>query len=89
MKPPSAGGGLGGAFGAIAMSVVAGVLVAAAITPVVALSGMAATTAVDIFEKLPNHLNPRSSLKRRRSLQRMLMMFMRRSRLCTTRIARP
>ncbi|WP_244304496.1 transglycosylase domain-containing protein [Leucobacter viscericola] len=58
MKPPSAGGAAGGAIGALAMSMVAGVLVAAAVTPVVALSGMAATTAVDVFEKLPNHLNP-------------------------------
>lgn len=40
------------------MCLIAGVLVTAAVTPVVALSGMAATTAVDIFEKLPNHLNP-------------------------------
>lgn len=40
------------------MCLVAGVLVTAAVTPVVAVSGMAATTAIDIFEKLPDHLNP-------------------------------
>ncbi|QIM17977.1 PASTA domain-containing protein [Leucobacter coleopterorum] len=58
VKPRSAGNALGGIIGAIAMCLIAGVLVTAAVTPVVALSGMAATTAVDIFEKLPNHLNP-------------------------------
>ena len=40
------------------MSVVAGVLITAAVTPVVAVSGAAAVSAIDIFEKLPNHLNP-------------------------------
>ncbi len=40
------------------MSAVAGVLITAAVTPVVAVSGAAAVSAVDIFEKLPNHLDP-------------------------------
>ena len=40
------------------MSLIAGVLVTAAVTPVVAISGVTANTAIDIFEKLPNHLNP-------------------------------
>lgn len=40
------------------MSAIAGVLVTAAITPVVALSGISASSAIGIFEKLPNHLNP-------------------------------
>ncbi|QBE50241.1 PASTA domain-containing protein [Leucobacter triazinivorans] len=57
-KPRSAGGALGGIIGAIAMSVIAGVLVTAAVTPVVALSGISASSAIGIFEKLPNHLNP-------------------------------
>ncbi|WP_336991812.1 transglycosylase domain-containing protein [Leucobacter sp. VD1] len=57
-KPRSAGGALGGILGAVAMSVIAGVLVTAAVTPVVALSGHTAKTAVDIFEKLPGHLDP-------------------------------
>ena len=40
------------------MSVVAGVLVTAAVTPVVAVSGAAASSAVKIFQDLPDHLNP-------------------------------
>ncbi|MHA3682986.1 transglycosylase domain-containing protein [Leucobacter sp. HY1908] len=58
VKPRTAGGALGGIFGAVAMSLIAGVLVTAAVTPVVAISGVTANTAIDIFEKLPNHLNP-------------------------------
>ncbi|MBK0422341.1 transglycosylase domain-containing protein [Leucobacter sp. CSA2] len=58
VKPRSAGGAIGGFFGAIAMSAIAGVLLTAAVTPVVALSGTAATSAIDIFQKLPDHLNP-------------------------------
>lgn len=58
MRPRSAGGALGGIIGAVAMSVIAGVLVTAAVTPVVALSGAGASSAIGIFEKLPDHLNP-------------------------------
>ena len=58
VKPRSAGGALGGIIGAVAMCVVAGVLITAAVTPVVALSGVAANSAVDIFENLPDHLDP-------------------------------
>ena len=58
VKPRTAGGALGGILGALAMSLIAGVLVTAAVTPVVAISGVTANTAIDIFEKLPNHLNP-------------------------------
>ncbi|MBP6685449.1 MAG: transglycosylase domain-containing protein, partial [Leucobacter sp.] len=57
-KPRSAGGVLGGILGAVAMSAIAGVLVTAAVTPVVALSGAAATSAVSIFENLPSNLKP-------------------------------
>ena len=57
-KPRTAGGALGGILGALAMSVIAGVLVTAAVTPVVALSGTATSSAIGIFQKLPNHLNP-------------------------------
>ncbi|TCK34265.1 hypothetical protein EDF60_2941, partial [Leucobacter luti] len=57
-KPRSAGGALSGILGAVAMSAIAGVLVTAAVTPVVALSGTAANSAVDIFENLPDHLDP-------------------------------
>ena len=58
MKPRSAGGALGGILGAIAMSAIAGVLVTAAVTPVVALSGTAANSAIEIFDRLPDHLDP-------------------------------
>ena len=57
-KPRSAGGVLGGILGAVAMSAIAGILVTAAVTPVVALSGAAATSAVSIFENLPSNLKP-------------------------------
>lgn len=40
------------------MSAIAGILVTAAVTPVVALSGAAATSAVSIFENLPSNLKP-------------------------------
>ncbi|MCB1274247.1 MAG: transglycosylase domain-containing protein [Leucobacter sp.] len=56
--PRSAGGVLGGFIGAIIMSVVAGILVTVAVTPVVAMSGIVANTAIGIFEDLPSHLNP-------------------------------
>ena len=58
VKPRSAGSALGGIIGAVAMSAIAGVLVTAAVTPVVALSGTAANSAIEIFESLPNHLDP-------------------------------
>lgn len=58
VKPRSAGGALGGIIGAVAMSAVAGVLITAAVTPVVAVSGAAATSAISIFENLPDHLDP-------------------------------
>ncbi len=57
-KPRTAGGALAGLLGALAMSVIAGVLVTAAVTPVVALSGTATKSAVGIFESLPDHLDP-------------------------------
>ncbi len=57
-KPRTAGGALGGLLGALVMSVIAGVLVTVAVTPVVAVSGMAAGSAISVFENLPNHLNP-------------------------------
>lgn len=49
---------LGGLFGALAMSVIAGVLIAAAVTPAVALTGTTATAAVSLFENLPSHIDP-------------------------------
>ncbi|PPI51631.1 transglycosylase domain-containing protein [Rathayibacter iranicus] len=50
------GGALAGFVGIVAMSVVAGVLVAASITPAIALSGMAASDAVEMFDNLPEYL---------------------------------
>jgi membrane peptidoglycan carboxypeptidase len=46
----------GGMLGFIAMSVVAGVLVTAAMTPALAVSGLAATNAITLFDNLPNYL---------------------------------
>ena len=57
-KPRTPGGVIGGFLGAIVMSVVAGVLLTAAVTPVVAISGAAAKSAIEIFNDLPDHLNP-------------------------------
>ena len=58
VKPRTAGGALSGILGAVAMSAVAGILITAAVTPLVAVSGAAATSAISIFENLPNHLDP-------------------------------
>ena len=52
----SAGGVTGGILGFIAMSAVAGVLVAASMTPALAVSGLAATNAITLFDNLPNYL---------------------------------
>ncbi|PPH17235.1 MULTISPECIES: transglycosylase domain-containing protein [unclassified Rathayibacter] len=50
------GGAVGGLIGIVAMSVVAGVLVAASVTPAIALSGMAAGNTVEMFDNLPEYL---------------------------------
>ncbi|WP_258065547.1 hypothetical protein [Rathayibacter tritici] len=50
------GGAVGGAIGIVAMSVVARVLVAASLTPAIALSGMAAGNTVQMFDNLPEYL---------------------------------
>ncbi|MFT2817036.1 transglycosylase domain-containing protein [Leifsonia sp. A12D58] len=47
---------LGGALGLIGMSAVAGVLVTVAVTPALAVSGMAASNTIGIFENLPDYL---------------------------------
>lgn len=57
-KPRTPSGAIGGFFGAIIMSVIAGVLVTVAVTPVVAISGYAASSAISVFENLPGHLDP-------------------------------
>ncbi len=55
-KKRSVNGALGGFLGLIGMSAVAGVLVTAAVTPALAISGMAATNTISIFENLPDYL---------------------------------
>lgn len=57
-KPRTPSGAIGGLLGALAMSAIAGVLVTVAVTPVVAVGGTAAGTAIDIFNELPTHLDP-------------------------------
>ena len=52
------GGRLGAFLGAVVMSVVAGVLLTAALTPVVAVGGAATSSAISIFENLPDHIDP-------------------------------
>ena len=47
---------LGGFLGFVAMSAVAGVLVAAAVTPAIALSGIAASNTINVFQSLPDYL---------------------------------
>jgi membrane peptidoglycan carboxypeptidase len=50
-------GVLGGMLGFVAMSAAAGVLVTVSVTPVVALSGLAATNTISVFENLPGYVN--------------------------------
>jgi membrane peptidoglycan carboxypeptidase len=50
------GGVLGGLVGFVCMSTAAGVLVAAAISPAVAVAGMATTNTINVFENLPDYL---------------------------------
>ncbi|KZX21425.1 penicillin-binding protein [Rathayibacter tanaceti] len=50
------GGAVGSLIGIVAMSIVAGVLVAASVTPAIALSGMAAGNTVEMFDNLPEYL---------------------------------
>lgn len=52
----TAGGVLGGLLGMAGLSAVAGVLVAATVTPAIALSGAAASSAITLFDNLPSAL---------------------------------
>ncbi|MHC2998711.1 transglycosylase domain-containing protein [Microbacterium sp. HJ5] len=52
----TASGVLGGITGLVGLSAVAGVLVAATVTPAIALSGAAATSAITMFDNLPSVL---------------------------------
>ncbi|WP_241981157.1 transglycosylase domain-containing protein [Cryobacterium algoritolerans] len=54
--PLTVRGALGGFLGFVAMSAVAGILATVSVTPALALSGLAATNAVAMFENLPGYL---------------------------------
>jgi len=56
-KNRTVSGALGGFLGFVGMSVVAGVLVTAAVTPALAVTGMAATNTINVFETLPEYLS--------------------------------
>lgn len=49
-------GALGGVLGLVGLSAVAGLLVAASVTPVLAMTGIAGSQALTIFDKLPANL---------------------------------
>jgi membrane peptidoglycan carboxypeptidase len=55
-KNRSMGRWVGGLLGFIGMSAIAGVLVTVAVTPALAVSGMAATNTMNVFENLPEYL---------------------------------
>lgn len=55
-EPRSFGGVLGGLLGLVAASAVAGLLVTAGLTPVLALTGITATNTINLFETLPDYL---------------------------------
>lgn len=54
----TASGALGGIVGLVGLSAVAGLLVTAAVTPAIAVSGAAASSAITIFDKMPSYLQP-------------------------------
>ena len=47
---------LGGLAGLVGLSAVAGILVTATVTPAIAVSGYAASSALDTFENMPSFL---------------------------------
>ena len=55
-KKRTVSGALGGFLGLVGMSAVAGILVTAAVAPAVALSGIAATNTITVFDNLPEYL---------------------------------
>ncbi|CAH0194391.1 MULTISPECIES: transglycosylase domain-containing protein [unclassified Microbacterium] len=57
-KNRTASGVLGGLLGLVGLSVVAGLLVTATVTPALAVAGAAGSSALDLFEKLPSYLKP-------------------------------
>ena len=56
----TATGVLGGLLGLIGLSTVAGVLITATVTPAIAVSGYAASSAITMFDKMPSYLEPAS-----------------------------
>ena len=54
----TASGALGGIVGLVGLSAAAGVLVTAAVTPAIAVSGLAASSAITIFDNMPSYLEP-------------------------------
>ncbi|MDT3330177.1 MULTISPECIES: transglycosylase domain-containing protein [Microbacterium] len=52
----TATGVLGGLMGLVGLSTVAGLLVTATITPAIAVSGYAASSAIEMFDKMPSYL---------------------------------
>lgn len=55
-KKRTATGVLGGLAGLVGLSAVAGVLVTATVTPAIAVSGYAASSAIDVFDNMPSYL---------------------------------
>ncbi|MBC7443063.1 MAG: transglycosylase domain-containing protein [Ramlibacter sp.] len=56
-KNRTVSGALAGLLGFVGMSAIAGILVTAAVTPALALSGMTATNTINVFENLPDYLS--------------------------------
>ncbi|MFJ4161153.1 transglycosylase domain-containing protein [Microbacterium testaceum] len=54
----TASGALGGIVGLVGLSAVAGLLVTAAVTPAIAVSGAAASSAITVFDNMPSYLKP-------------------------------
>ncbi|WP_229756253.1 transglycosylase domain-containing protein [Cnuibacter physcomitrellae] len=54
----SAGGVIGAVLGIVGMSVIAGVLVTAMVTPALAVTGIAANNSIGMFENLPSYIKP-------------------------------
>jgi membrane peptidoglycan carboxypeptidase len=54
---------LGGLVGLVGLSVVAGLLVTASVTPVLAMTGITGSTALSLFEKLPENLKVNSPME--------------------------
>ena len=52
----TATGVLGGVLGLVGLSAVAGLLVTATLTPAIAVTGAAASSAITMFDKLPSYL---------------------------------